>query len=79
MIELPFIIEWRCGCVLRHSLPRRKPQGKGGNGATDVAICNPYVPIGAEAWRIPPAVAWRAIEELPAEWGLVDHNKVRPA
>lgn len=84
--SLPEFIEWDTGSridgvpVLRYSLPRRKPQGKGGNGATDVAVVNPYVPFGAVAWRVPSEGIWRPVSELPAEWGpwLPNHNQMQP-
>lgn len=34
------------------------------------AVCRPFVPYGADAWRLVGEAAWRPLAELPAAWGL---------
>lgn len=66
--DLPGFIEYRVGDTVRTALPRRPVQSISSSGATDAALVCPQIPIGAEAWRVPPATSWSKLSDLPAAW-----------
>lgn len=66
------MLEWRLrsGLILTSILgrpdddtPEMKPRARR-------AVCRPFVPYGAEAWRAAGEAGWRALDTLPPEWGL---------
>jgi len=74
---LPGWIDWRQPAIgggtpiVLHSLPRRRIEGRGGNGETNCTIVRHYMPHGADAWRVlvnGREGPWRPLAELPESW-----------
>lgn len=66
--DLPGIIEYRCGPVVRHALPRTPVSCYSSSGRTNAPEVCPTIPIGATAWRLASDTQWRKWSELPKHW-----------
>ncbi len=66
--DLPWIIEYRVGKMVLTTLPRRPVNFRGSSGTTDASTVRPRIPVGTDAWRVPPSLKWLRLDRLPKHW-----------
>lgn len=76
--DLPGILEYRCGVVIRHALPRTPVETLGSSGKTTAPWVCPTIPIGADAWRLVTETEWHPLDTLPKAW-MPFLNRERPS
>jgi len=68
---LPVMIEWRVGAVV---LRTQRAIGKDNLEHTKPAVkkntLRHHIPVGADGWRFPGEMGWRALDTLHAAWAL---------
>lgn len=67
-VDLPWIVEYRCGKTVRATLCRHPVAFIGSNGATDSPQVCPQIPLGCDGWRLVGESDWKPLEDIPAHW-----------
>ena len=66
--DLPHLLQYKTGNVIRITMPRRAVEFVGGSGATNAMQVCPTIPLGATGWRVKDGEPWKPLAELPKEW-----------